>query len=320
MTVMAGSLLVFLRRDIGVRLLPRRRFLFAAVVLIFVAWNEWPFDKYLAVFGLVVLLLVFIHHFRHMRRIKRGAPEWHTYDSGKSLLFGFLPLPRTLVQLIIEPVLCGVFGWWLSRQGRPTYFLDWHVNSTLFLGWWITLASAMLFTLENSVRVARREMMLNVGDTVIEAMSYARSAETFTTAARGAGGPAGKSRPSPPQQSWFGQFWKARQAAQQSKRAKRDADERRRRQQEEAQARNSQQQSDTQDEGQAWRDPTAGRMTPEQALEILELKPGASALEIRAAYNRLMQKVHPDAGGSTFFAKQLNLARDTLLRPQRKSG
>jgi DnaJ-class molecular chaperone len=61
-------------------------------------------------------------------------------------------------------------------------------------------------------------------------------------------------------------------------------------------------------------------MTPEQALEILELKAGATEQEIRSAYNRLMQKVHPDAGGSTFFAKQLNLARDTLLKPQRRRG
>jgi DnaJ-class molecular chaperone len=61
-------------------------------------------------------------------------------------------------------------------------------------------------------------------------------------------------------------------------------------------------------------------MTPEQALEILELKAGATEQEIHAAYNRLMQKVHPDTGGSRFFSKQLNLARDTLLKPQRKSG
>jgi len=106
-------------------------------------------------------------------------------------------------------------------------------------------------------------------------------------------------------------------AAGQSKRAQREADER---QQEEAKARASQQQDrqkTDEDEQNAWRDPTAGRMTQEQALEILELKPGATAADTRAAYNRLMQKVHPDTGGSTFFAKQLNLARDTLLRPQR---
>jgi hypothetical protein len=34
--------------------------------------------------------------------------------------------------------------------------------------------------------------------------------------------------------------------------------------------------------------------------------------------NRLMLRVHPDKGGTNFFAKQLNLARDTLLRPMRK--
>jgi hypothetical protein len=32
-----------------------------------------------------------------------------------------------------------------------------------------------------------------------------------------------------------------------------------------------------------------------------------------AAHNRLMKRVHPDAGGSNFFAKQLNAARDVLL-------
>ena len=59
-------------------------------------------------------------------------------------------------------------------------------------------------------------------------------------------------------------------------------------------------------------------MTVDQALEVLELKPGATAAEIRAAYNRLIQRVHPDTGGSTFFAKQLNAARDVLLGPQRR--
>jgi type IV secretion system protein VirD4 len=54
-------------------------------------------------------------------------------------------------------------------------------------------------------------------------------------------------------------------------------------------------------------------MSAAQALEILGLELGATEKEIRAAYNRLMQKVHPDVGGSNFFAKQLNAARDVLL-------
>ena len=54
-------------------------------------------------------------------------------------------------------------------------------------------------------------------------------------------------------------------------------------------------------------------MSTAQAHEVLGLKAGATEEEIRAAYNRLMKRVHPDRGGSDFFAKQLNAARDVLL-------
>jgi hypothetical protein len=54
-------------------------------------------------------------------------------------------------------------------------------------------------------------------------------------------------------------------------------------------------------------------MTRAHALEVLELHEGATREEVQAAYARLMKKVHPDVGGSTFFAKQLNEARDVLL-------
>ncbi len=56
------------------------------------------------------------------------------------------------------------------------------------------------------------------------------------------------------------------------------------------------------------------RMTPEKAREILGLGPDATEEEIRAAHRRLMKVAHPDVGGSAWLAKQLNLARDTLLR------
>jgi hypothetical protein len=57
-----------------------------------------------------------------------------------------------------------------------------------------------------------------------------------------------------------------------------------------------------------------GRITYKRALEIMELSEGATDKEIQEAFSRLMQKVHPDLGGSNFFAKQLNAARDVLLK------
>jgi TPR repeat protein len=61
------------------------------------------------------------------------------------------------------------------------------------------------------------------------------------------------------------------------------------------------------------RDAASGNMSAAQALEILGINAGATEQDIRAAYNRLMKRVHPDVGGSTYFSKQLNAARDVLL-------
>lgn len=58
---------------------------------------------------------------------------------------------------------------------------------------------------------------------------------------------------------------------------------------------------------------TAGAMTAEEALRVLGLNAGASKAEVRAAYHRLIRHLHPDQGGSSFLAAQVNRARDVLL-------
>ena len=49
------------------------------------------------------------------------------------------------------------------------------------------------------------------------------------------------------------------------------------------------------------------------ALQILELDEGATKSEVLDAHRKLMQKLHPDRGGSNFLAAQVNMAKDTLM-------
>jgi len=59
--------------------------------------------------------------------------------------------------------------------------------------------------------------------------------------------------------------------------------------------------------------PANGDMTVEEAYAILGLSPGADAEAIKEAHRRLMVKLHPDHGGSDYFATKINRARDVLL-------
>jgi curved DNA-binding protein CbpA len=55
-------------------------------------------------------------------------------------------------------------------------------------------------------------------------------------------------------------------------------------------------------------------MSAAEARSILGVEPDATPDQIRSAYTRLMQRAHPDKGGTTGLAAQLNAARDRLLK------
>lgn len=60
--------------------------------------------------------------------------------------------------------------------------------------------------------------------------------------------------------------------------------------------------------------PIQDTMSLTEAADILGVSVDATKQEIRKAYKHLMKKNHPDHGGTTKLAEQINIAKDVMLK------
>lgn len=65
--------------------------------------------------------------------------------------------------------------------------------------------------------------------------------------------------------------------------------------------------------GQSYQPTNLSELSEKEAYEILGLEPNASKDDVIKAHKRLMQRLHPDRGGSDYLAARINAAKDKLV-------
>ena len=55
-------------------------------------------------------------------------------------------------------------------------------------------------------------------------------------------------------------------------------------------------------------------ISPQLAMQVLGIQGKLTEVKVNDAYKKLMKKLHPDADGSDFLAKQVNEARNVLIK------
>ena len=58
---------------------------------------------------------------------------------------------------------------------------------------------------------------------------------------------------------------------------------------------------------------STAQLSVNEAYAVLGLEPDANKQSILNAHKQLMQKIHPDRGGSSYLAVKINQARDLLI-------
>lgn len=170
----ALTVMVFLRRDIGCRLLSPFQLLAVNGILMFVAdlFDESDQDANwvdLFMFALAALLLGLCLRAIRWDDYRRGLIK-HSYYIGSSI-FELLPLPKCLrrhriIPRFADPLACGFIGYHILPDSP-------------ILGHWLIFSGICLHVFEEHVRRKALHQSMDVADSLVEAQVHMQRVEHF---------------------------------------------------------------------------------------------------------------------------------------------